>query len=380
MAKTDSYKIIFDTNVLFSPKDLKSRGDFGLTGFLEFLKSNKLTNITLAVPDIVVREICQRRIEEAQIQITKIESAVQAMVGLTSIKPAHYLLKDYSKKIAEYSLKKLKELGLKILPIPTLDQEDFIRRAIKGEMPFAPRFKEVDGIRSRNKEDGDKGFKDCILWHTLLADAKSRKGVIYILCTSNHYDFDKDILTREFVKSCPHGRLEIKKDLIELQSFLDQDCVLELDLKRTYEDVKNELSKKLGEVMIQFHTLNSNLVLSTPLNIFDSYRSTLPYILEEGAQKDKEIPYGYDFENIEYVSISKMKDANTYRIEAELKMIPRSQSNMPNNTIIDSLVTGRGIYYSPYAKVLTSTFRVILSFNLSSKDIRLLAATEKSYY
>ena len=84
-----------------------------------------------------------------------------------------------SDEYEEWLPRRLVELGIEIEPVPAVEHMEIARRASAGRTPF-----------TRNKDGKTKdGYRDTLIWLTVLAVAKANPGEQVWLVSDNHTDF-----------------------------------------------------------------------------------------------------------------------------------------------------------------------------------------------
>jgi hypothetical protein len=151
--------IFLDTNVIFSREDDFSKALFGekLTEIIDEIESNDLyENVQIFIPQIVIDEL----------QIQQVEKYEEAFSKIKNIKFHNFDIlydKEYKNQAEELFESKLDEIKgslvrISVLPYPQNETlKSIIKRAVLKKAPFEGRAKE-----------SDKGFKDVILWETIL--------------------------------------------------------------------------------------------------------------------------------------------------------------------------------------------------------------------
>lgn len=184
--------IILDTNVI--------NGDFLLKGLdLEKLCiTAKENDHVVCIPKIVLIEMEKHYIQALKEGYKQMERGANifeklinaAVERIVTIKELDSHTSNYHKVLRE----RIKELGIKILPIPRDINGTIINKAVYRRKPF--------------KESG-VGFPDALIWHTILQTAKRFSGDMavssprIIFITDNHNDF------------CKSADCELHSDLIE---------------------------------------------------------------------------------------------------------------------------------------------------------------------
>lgn len=344
-----------DTNAIYSPNDLASASDQNLGQLSSFIRDHAIRDVTVVVPKVVVREICQQRKDVALGKLKKIRSAEESLACLGIRARADIDQEECLAKIDKAFADKLLALGVEVIPIPRLKQNDVIERVISGKKPFSP--------RSNDPKDtnDDKGFKDYLILQSILWDAKKFQGVKYIFCTKNHTDFD-DSLIPEFQAVNKAGSLEMMLDIEAACEYLDRAYHLNLGLRELHQKIKNKVNMRIGELMVQLHKK-----IEPKANPFGRYsiRSVTNPWPAPGFSDSA--PAAYDFRDIEYEAISGSEDEK-YWIRATVTAKARYLDSATDMDIFRSLTTA---YPPGYAK-----FDVILSFDLSSESLLVLAVTQ----
>lgn len=310
------YKIVFDTNILRSFHEGGELGMFNLKALPIFLKEHtELRNVRLAVPEMVLREMAQQDLEDVERHVKQIEDASKALRGI-GVRVSQNLHKlGYLRKIKATHKAAIKEHGIEVLPIPKLDQADIIERATTGKKPFAS--------RGQKKECGDKGFKDAVIWQTLLQDAKINMGMNYIFCTKNVNDFPVEIMSPEIRMVNPKGTFRVFENILSIKEFLDSEFSLRLDLEKLHSEIEDEIERKVGSITVQ---LNRMQQLKTQLP-FSVGNSGLAELYGKESSVDVFQPYsgfslykgrkGYDFLNLTIRDFNDSGTEGEYIIKAD---------------------------------------------------------------
>lgn len=181
--------ILIDTNMLY----VKNFKDYNKIQFLSNLKSlindikeNEFKdNVTLVLPEIVIEELIQHQVESYNNEIEKLLNKKFPCFNVTK----HSDYEVYIKSIIDNELELLKSKSIKIkkAPIPKdLKINKLVKRAIKKNPPF-----------SGKEKESDKGFKDVILWESLIEYKNNSLKEKIILCTEDKI-FSNDILNVEY--------------------------------------------------------------------------------------------------------------------------------------------------------------------------------------
>lgn len=313
---SNTYKIIFDTNIIWLDNEDKISKIFNssIKESLNFIKENEINqNVFLAIPEIVVEERIAQVIEQTNVILKKVENGLISLKDFgVNIKENRYK-RNFSLKIKQNTYKILKDSKIEIIAIPKIDQKKIVKRAINKIKPFSDR--------------GDKGFKDTLIWLTILNDARKSKDIHYILCTNNFADFDCRELREEFSK-ISNGNLYIITDLKALKQLLDQELNLELKLKELHKSIEDEIKQKVGELMVQFNAQinqegTSYGTTASFISRTCSYAPRTMGSLWGIGQEDKIV--GYDFEGLDVTDIFEL-NVGVYEVRGKLVVLPRKSS------------------------------------------------------
>lgn len=351
------YKIIFDTNIIWLNDEDKvgSLFNYSIHESIKFLQANDLSQrVFLAIPEIVKQE----RVEQILTQIENIVAKVKnGLISLSAfgVKNAE---RNYNKKYRLLVNKRLNKFlngnKIEVIRTPKFDQKDMIGRCVKKIKPF-------NGA-------GDKGFKDTLIWLSILRDAQKNNGLKYILCTNNIRDFDKDELINND-KTLNNESFFVVKDLSGLKQFLDTKFNLDLELKAHYAQVENAILTKIGEIMIDFNKQN----VTRQDNLCDSYTSAMYTTKSLFMYEEKERTIGYDFIDITIQDINESKNEN-YDIQADLAVKPRT---LKEETALSTI----GSHYFPSISK-NEIYSITLLYNKKEHTVELLSSykTYKTYY
>jgi len=191
--------VVLDTNKVRNnfewEKDYSSfepKGDF--IKLIEWVEKNKLNELVfIGLPEIVVEELVNTRCENFAEQLDNVKKGIKKLGGVSCFDFSKITLPtgeyDYNafikSKISEYIESKKFILILKLekeLYARTL--ELLIDKAVKKKKPF---------------NEGKKGFKDALIWETILNFKEVGNYFSIFVLSENEKDFDLD-LQEEFKK------------------------------------------------------------------------------------------------------------------------------------------------------------------------------------
>lgn len=159
-------KIILDTNILFN--------DLLLIGSQLMLLEKYLSwnDVELCIPEVVIQEIMRhfrKKYEEAQTSYTQL-SGIFSLVDqeLEPVLEAYQAVEEYKEKL----FTRLSELNVHILPLPSTSIESLLSRDIDERKPF---------------DTTGKGFRDTLIWESILEDALNHDRNIVLITNDNDF-------------------------------------------------------------------------------------------------------------------------------------------------------------------------------------------------
>lgn len=177
----DSFYVIFDTNILY--KTYNKHADFNEFSFGTTFESiiNRINEldiyerVNVVVPSVVWKEMIEQEISSHDVKLDEFKERIKKWkfpeITITSKNGFDY--SNYVKqKVEEYRSKLSSNVNHIInLPLPTSNRFDsIVSRAFDKKPPF-------EGIDKKS----DKGFKDALLWESILEFAGNSRDSQYIL-------------------------------------------------------------------------------------------------------------------------------------------------------------------------------------------------------
>lgn len=151
--------IYLDTNMLLSLPVWSPNIEFA-----ELRRLASIIGIGLYIPQIVVRELKQRREEGAKDAIKQLKVEAQSLSSLLRKEvSAPAITLDYAAaRINSLVTDFIRDLNLQVVDTPQdISMDTLVEMAVRGEAPFSPRGAE-------GKDKGDKGFKDALILFTVM--------------------------------------------------------------------------------------------------------------------------------------------------------------------------------------------------------------------
>ncbi len=242
----NKYKIVFDTNFLhYDLPDLDKVFNNSLLEINKFIKKHDLKDIFLVIPDLIVEERLSQRMVNIKNTISKIDDRVKSFNGFNiKLDLEKIKAKNFKKMLRTKINRFLKENKIETIKTVKIDQQILIDRSLERIKPFS--------------NTGNKGFKDTVVWLSILEDAKKNKDKDYIFCTNDKKDFIEEECKKEF-KKYSEKEFKIIENTAELKTYLDEKLVLKLELKELYKQIEEELKQKVGTITAKVvsHFLNN---------------------------------------------------------------------------------------------------------------------------
>lgn len=201
-------EIIFDTNLL-RKREIEDFSEFSFScdfeSFIDFLGSNDIVDkYRIVFSKITLEELRKQIIDSYNKELSLLKKCYNKLGNIHDIK---FEQKDINfsdvldRNIKEY----IDAKNYMILDISEKIFKNIVDRAINKKKPFLG-----------EKGESDKGFKDAILWESLIQHANEQKISNFYLITKNSNDFPKDILEKEFYQ-LTYKNIKIFNSIEELQ-------------------------------------------------------------------------------------------------------------------------------------------------------------------
>lgn len=323
MKKGIKCKIVLDTNCLVPSKNNDS--DNLISNVTEdtfnFIKGIK--DVQLCMPQMVIDE----RISQILIQIRGNYDTFNSTVdNIETLSPFGIKKRDFSEKKYRRILNErfkdiIKKYQIEVIPTPIIGQDVLIERSLKRVVPYSPRL-------------GDKGFKDTVIWLSLLRDAKSNLDFNYILFSNNSQDFMPGACKKEF-QEYSSSKFEVFNTLSEIEEYLDKELNLKLDIKKRNEEIEQEILSLVGTITVKvvqsinskLNTLRSTLTAESVM-LNENYS---PYSISTVSGYNTKAEGDFNFHNLTILNISE-RNNNIFNITARFEGIePKKESNIWND-------------------------------------------------
>ena len=355
--------IFLDTNSIYTVKEesLKEVFNDNILKIYNFIKENCLTNkVQIYLPEIVFKERLQQKIENIHSAVNIANNNIKKLSELGHKNKIIEQKKDYSRNLKKEAGKFLYENNVKLVPVPKIESDELIERAVHKIKPF-----KSQGV----------GFKDTLIFLTLIDSAIKEDAEHYILCTKNISDFCEE--TQIEFKNKTGKNLTIVEGIIEIEEKLDDVFTLRLKRKERDQAIKNTVFKKIGELMVAVNKINGNTSADDYLGWRQRNQLVISDMFPYMNLEEKTKITGYDFEDIQ---ISSIEELSSSKFDVILNIKAKIRYENENNSIpLGPFVTesfGTFSEYNKYAygninlnKPLIENFTVNLQCNPDIEEI-----------
>lgn len=173
-------KIALDTNIIHQ--------DYGLTGqrILKLYEASKRLGYELVIPEVVVDEVLNQYCRDLESAHSAFSKSVSQLRKLTELKnkiqfEATDFVREQCGAFEAVFNQRIKELGITILPYPSVAHKKMVAKDLKRIKPF--------------KEDS-KGYRDALIWETVKENLIPSKRLFdecqIILLSENTKDYGED--------------------------------------------------------------------------------------------------------------------------------------------------------------------------------------------
>ncbi len=366
------YKIFLDSNRLFNQYPIEEPFNLSVDELVNFIKKHKIKDTTICLPEIVIRERLQQKLEDIDKEIGNFNKIRKTLNNLghevEAVIPLATYRETLEQKIADYVSKN----KITRVELPSISKEDLIDRAINKMKPF---------------DDNASGFKDTLIYLSIVEDAldKSNSADRYIYCTKDVKQFD-DSVVKEF-KSVTKKDLYICLDVTKVTEKLDELLPLNLHLETRNQQLKNIVLKNIGDVMVEVNKKDTQRVSGDWGHGFALYNSTRPHsnIRRFGSVFDEtnkeELIVGYNFDEINFSQFSELS-GDRYLVTARLSTIIKYKEDSHDKTAESSniysayLVSTRVGWGIDGYRVNNQNFDLTFECNLKKETIQSISSNK----
>ncbi len=201
-------EIFFDTNFLRRKNiDDFSVFHFGnqVEDFIDFLGTNDVVDYyKINISEITTEELKKQINDKYKEELLKLNDSYNKFKNVHNIKFNVDENLQYDELLEKLMREYFEFYNINIVEIKNLSLQNLLKRAINKNKPFIG-----------ENGNSDKGFKDAVLWESIIEYAKKTKSKRFILFTKNVQDFPKE-LEDEFEKTT-NKRIEIVNEISIIQ-------------------------------------------------------------------------------------------------------------------------------------------------------------------
>lgn len=346
------YKIVLDTNILRNEDDNKLNVIFNnkLEHIFNFIQDNDLKTVDLCIPKLVIDERVAQRVKQIRDKIDTINTEAKAVGVFSNRKVAKkkFNPRTYKKKLNKIANELIKKYKIKEIKTTKVDQDIILDRALNKVPPFY-------------SKGGDKGFKDSLIWLSILEDVKNNKKFNYILVT-NDSGFN-DFSCKEEFKAFSSGHFTLVNKVEDLMVFLQKAFSIDPKEIELIKKVKQEILSKPGSIMqgVIRHLKNMQSLHFDTLSKYDR-RGFGSY--EENENKLSNL----DYQSLNINDIYKVNE-NSFKVYATLNVVSAEKEEAINlfeeiSPMVSFSKTRNLIHYD-----------VAMLYNKDSKDFNIMAVS-----
>ncbi|RIM84762.1 PIN domain-containing protein, partial [Staphylococcus xylosus] len=259
--------IILDTNILHI-RNFKDYYNFELnTSYIDLqgkIERRDLSNsFKILIPDLVFRELQKQKLQQYKNDFSQLNMLTEKFENFPGIKfelPSELNYEEFlEQKISEFKIRN------SIETIETINKSSIFNKIVEKVINKKPPF---EGIEKQS----DKGFKDALIWESILNYAQSNPGEYYFYTRDK--GFDKE-LTYEFNNLITNSSITFVNE--KRQNFLNEliDTLSEEKIStERLKNVENEITKLLPELVENltekvFNTFSVNNIPNYKLESLD---------------------------------------------------------------------------------------------------------------
>ncbi len=350
------YKVIFDTNKIFNDWGAASGGLFNseIPDLAEFLEKHSVQNVVMCLPEMVINERIQQKKEIVAQYIGKINDKIRFLNNIGHAELEVKERNDYDERFRNQADSFASKYKVERIALPATRLENLIERAITKRKPF---------------NDHGSGFKDTLIYLSIVDDALKSETDRYILCTSNLKDFPKEI-AEEF-QEVTNKELFIEPDTISVRQKLDELLPLGLHLEERNRNIKNIVMSNVGELMYEINkTIGPGPMDRVTAGSSYDYTSvmTTGSIWSDGFLKKREVA-GYSFSDLELVTMDE-EDADSFTVAVNVRVNVRYQDTSKRPySFLDADADISRSYYAGSILTDYKTFSVQVRCSMALKNL-----------
>jgi len=248
-------KIVLDTNIIFS--------DFHLTGakIRNLCESVKSTGDIVYIPEIVIDESINKYRENLQKHKLNIDKGISDFNRLTENDAKNPITDDIVKteldKFSKHFKKQIIELGIEIIPYPSISHKELVKRDLSRKRPF---------------QESGKGYRDALIWESIKNiceesyESLSIPEIIFINKNSRDFCEKEYTLHSDLAEDLKNN--DINENAVKIIEDIDKFIVEHIKLKQK---IRTDIIEKLNKDK-QYNDIYLNVEIENRLEKFLLYR------------------------------------------------------------------------------------------------------------
>lgn len=179
-------EVFFDTNFLRRKNiDNFSKFCFGtpFEDFIDFLGTNDMLDyFIINISEITIEELKKQIIDKYKEELSNLKESYKKFKNIHNIKFDEDEEVKYDEILEKLMEDYIKFHNINIVKTKNISLQNLLNRAINKKKPFVG-----------ENGNSDKGFKDAVLWESIIEYAKKSENKKFILLTKNIQDFPKEL-------------------------------------------------------------------------------------------------------------------------------------------------------------------------------------------
>lgn len=201
-------EVFFDTNFL-RKKNIDDFSKFNFSAqfedFIDFLGANDVVDYyKINISEITIEELKKQINDKYKEELLKLKQSYNKFKNVHNIKFNEDEVIKYDEILKELIRKYIDFYNINMVETKNISLQKILNRAINKNKPFVG-----------ENGNSDKGFKDAVLWESIIEYAKISENKKFILFTKNIQDFPKE-LEDEF-ESATNKKIEIINEISIMQ-------------------------------------------------------------------------------------------------------------------------------------------------------------------
>ena len=201
-------EVFFDTNFL-RKKNIDDFSKFNFStqfeDFIDFLGANDVVDYyKINISEITIEELKKQINDKYKEELLKLKQSYNKFKNVHNIKFNEDEVIKYDEILKELIRKYIEFYNINMIETKNISLQKILNRAINKNKPFVG-----------ENGNSDKGFKDAVLWESIIEYAKISENKNFILFTKNIQDFPKE-LENEF-EIATNKKIEIINEISIMQ-------------------------------------------------------------------------------------------------------------------------------------------------------------------